>query len=374
MSSIGEDNMLAKLFEQQGQMLTLLTTVVQQTKAPEIQPPTPVFQQPVAHSQQYQQPNAFQQQNVQTRQTPQKFQQLSVQMPVQQQIAQTPVQQTAQKPQLFKPPSVPITSQTSTPPVLERSRTPTLLELLDTTDEELEFLNSPSWLSSDIETGNQTAAVLTPLAPLPPLATDEGPSSSYGPTVQVIPSSYNTQHYQSAGGQSSFQSPVNSPVPLSNPILPPPPFSTPPKLVPVDQVMKNYPGESVSALRKLAGALARDAIFGREELRRSSLRGGGKNNTGSLDKEKLQYIKSAVRTRLPTDTSPVLFEAIWDKCRSTISRSCQLLWDSVNKKKDSANKKSSQSILVILQNILVLYLIFLHSVWKLIFACTAYGI
>ncbi len=68
-------------------------------------------------------------------------------------------------------------------------------------------------------------------------------------------------------------------------VAPPPPFSTPPKLVPVEQVMKDYPGSDVATLRKLTTALAREAIFGKEELCKSSL--SGRNKTGGLNKKKL---------------------------------------------------------------------------------------
>ena len=55
--------------------------------------------------------------------------------------------------------------------------------------------------------------------------------------------------------------------------------------------MKEYPGENLSVLRQLFSALVYDSTFRKESLRRSRLRGGGKNNTGSLDKQKLQHIK-----------------------------------------------------------------------------------
>ena len=61
--------------------------------------------------------------------------------------------------------------------------------------------------------------------------------------------------------------------PSSVTALPPPPFSTPPKLVPVEEVMKNYPGSDVAMLRRLTTALALEATFGKEEMCRSSLSG-----------------------------------------------------------------------------------------------------
>ena len=44
--------------------------------------------------------------------------------------------------------------------------------------------------------------------------------------------------------------------------IPVPPFSTPPKLKPVEQVMRDNPGTTVASLRQLTTALARDAILG----------------------------------------------------------------------------------------------------------------
>ena len=80
----------------------------------------------------------------------------------------------------------------------------------------------------------------------------------------------------------------------------------------------------MAALRRLAGALARDAIFGKDELCASSLKGGRKSKTKSLNKEKLDNLKTVICTRV-TKVSPLEFEAIWDKCRATISKMCQYL-------------------------------------------------
>ena len=105
-----------------------------------------------------------------------------------------------------------------------------------TTDEDLEFLSSPPWVSRSSSFSNQTSSgsgseLFTP--PPPKCAT--------------------------------FQ-PQNIPPPPS-------PFNTPPKLLPVEQVMRDHPGIDVARLRKLTFALAWDAIFGREELARCSLSG-----------------------------------------------------------------------------------------------------
>ena len=77
---------------------------------------------------------------------------------------------------------------------------------------------------------------------------------------------------------------------------PPLPFSTPPKLQPVEKVMNDHPGNDVATLRELSIALARDAVFGREELIKNSL--SGRKNTGSLDRKKMDY--TVIHTRCPT--------------------------------------------------------------------------
>ena len=53
-------------------------------------------------------------------------------------------------------------------------------------------------------------------------------------------------------------------------LLPPPPFSTPPKLKPVEEVMSNITGTDVASLRNLATSLARESIFGKDELAKKS--------------------------------------------------------------------------------------------------------
>jgi len=116
--------------------------------------------------------------------------------------------------------------------------------------------------------------------------------------------------------------------PTSNNI-PPPPFETPPKLQPVEKIMKDIPGGDVASLRMLTTALAREAIFGREELAKASL--SGRKNTGILCKEKVNYIKSLVRSRVPK-MSKIEFEHVWVLCRNSLSKSCQTLRNSTKRK------------------------------------------
>ena len=111
--------------------------------------------------------------------------------------------------------------------------------------------------------------------------------------------------------------------------LPPLLFSTPPKLVPVEVVMKDYPESDVAMLQRLTTALAQEAIFGKEEMCRSNL--SGRNNTGELNRKKLDYIKTILKSCVP-NMSEVHFEAIWKECRGSLSKSCQTLRVAARKK------------------------------------------
>ena len=93
--------------------------------------------------------------------------------------------------------------------------------------------------------------------------------------------------------------------------------------------MNDHPGTDVATLRELAKALARDAIFGRDELIKCSL--SGRKNTESLDKKKLDYIKTVVHSQHPS-MSDVDFEHIWTLCRASISKSCQTLTTNARRK------------------------------------------
>ena len=129
--------------------------------------------------------------------------------------------------------------------------------------------------------------------------------------------------------QQSNASEPPQPAASTQPSVTQPPFSTPPKLLPVERVMMDYPGTDEASLRRLTTALAREAIFGRDALCRSSL--SGKNNTGSLEKHKLEYIKAVVKSRVPNMPN-ITFEGIWSKCRASLSKSCQTLRTSAKKK------------------------------------------
>jgi len=56
----------------------------------------------------------------------------------------------------------------------------------------------------------------------------------------------------------------------------------------------HHGGTDTANLRNLTTALARDAIFGKEVLAKNSL--SGRRSTGILDKEKINYIKTLVKT------------------------------------------------------------------------------
>ena len=104
---------------------------------------------------------------------------------------------------------------------------------------------------------------------------------------------------------------------------------TSPKLKPVEKVINDYTGNVVTILRELAIALARDAVFGREELIKNSL--SGSKNTGSLNRKKLDYTKTVLHTRRP-NISDVDFEKIWTLCKQSISKSCKTLRSNAKRK------------------------------------------
>ena len=58
---------------------------------------------------------------------------------------------------------------------------------------------------------------------------------------------------------------------------------------PVEQVLKDIPGKDRAALRRLAVALARDAVFGREAWAKTYL--------SDADPAKMDYVKSMVHSR-----------------------------------------------------------------------------
>ena len=152
------------------------------------------------------------------------------------------------------------------------------------------------------------------------------------PVYQALPPPANTVCRPTPPANLMSQSMLPaSPMSESNAVtaLPPPPFSTPPKLVPVEEVMKDYPGSDVATLQRLTTVLAREAIFGKEEMCRSSL--SGQKNTGGLNKRKLDYIKTVVKSRVP-NMPEVHFEAIWKECRGSLSKSCQTLHTAARKK------------------------------------------
>ncbi len=120
-----------------------------------------------------------------------------------------------------------------------------------------------------------------------------------------------------------------SPRPSAKAIPPPPSFNTPHRLKTVEEVMHNNSGTDLASLRKLTTALARDAIFGREELSKKTLT--GRNDTEQLDQQKVHYIKTLVRSRVPNKSS-VEFEDSWKWCRGSLSKSCQTFRNSTKRK------------------------------------------
>lgn len=131
-----------------------------------------------------------------------------------------------------------------------------------------------------------------------------------------------------SGSLTDYRSQTPPPLPPSLPqiqqasVIPQPPFSTPPKLLPVERILEENPGKGETQLRQLTTALARDGVFGREALEKCSL--SGRKRTDTLDPKKVDYIRSVIRSRVP-EMSDVVFECLWTKCRQSLSKSCQAL-------------------------------------------------
>ena len=86
--------------------------------------------------------------------------------------------------------------------------------------------------------------------------------------------------------------------------------------------MNDQTGNDVATLRELVIALARDAVFGREELIKIS--SSGRKNTGSLNRKKLDYIKTVLHTRQPN----MLNVDILNKFGLYVDNLCQIMSNS----------------------------------------------
>ena len=155
----------------------------------------------------------------------------------------------------------------------------------DTTDDDYDFINSPSWISliSDKSTGdpesnsehNNTDVLLPPLydasnyVSVPPQLSEMSQSASTYTTGHSIMPIMNPQAVVSTQHSHPI-SPLPQQTQLFTPtqtfVPPPPPFNTPPKLHAVEEVMRDHQGTDVNSLRRLATAIAREAIFGKKEL------------------------------------------------------------------------------------------------------------
>ena len=151
----------------------------------------------------------------------------------------------------------------------------------------------------------------------------------FSPTISTTPSSRNITPFSPSSDTLYSPHHFHSRMASPKPAIPQPPFSTPPKLQSVEQVLKNNQGTNLPSLRTLTTALARDAIFGRDEMLKCSL--SGRKQTKSLDQEKMNYIKTLVRTRVP-DKAQIEFELLWASCRLSLSKCCQSLRTAVKKK------------------------------------------
>ena len=80
----------------------------------------------------------------------------------------------------------------------------------------------------------------------------------------------------------------------------------------------------MASLRILAVSLARDAIFGRQEWAKTSLATRKGSELIGADKQKLNYVKTLVFSRVPKK-SKVELELLWSLCRVSLSKSAQAL-------------------------------------------------
>lgn len=135
-------------------------------------------------------------------------------------------------------------------------------------------------------------------------------------------SAYPSSESENTSISTSDSTTISTVSPTSSSSIVQPPFKTPPKLKLIEQVLTDNPGTSVANLRNLALSLARDAIFGRDEMLKFSL--SGRKNTCCFDEKKMEYIRTVVRSRVPNMTKGE-FNGIWGLCKGTISKSCQTL-------------------------------------------------
>ena len=155
---------------------------------------------------------------------------------------------------------------------------------------------------------------------------DTRETSYSGGETAVLPSSSDPQTATSSGENSKKYASPSTPTSFR---IPPMPFSTPPKMKEVEEVMSENSGTDTASLRKLTTALAREAIFGRKEMATMSL--SGRYSTGKLDRAKMNYIKTLVHSRVPK-MSNVEFEHVWKLCCGSLSKSCQTLRFNVKKR------------------------------------------
>ena len=172
----------------------------------------------------------------------------------------------------------------------------------DTTDEDSDYLTSHSW---DVQTTYCGSSSGTSTA----ISTGTGSGSGTSTDTSSSNEGFlSPLHHLGGSGESGTQT------------IPPPPFSTPPKLHTMEHVMNKNPRSDVASLRILTVALGRDAIFGKDELATKSL--SGRKNMGVLNPDKL--IKTLIYSRVP-QKSPVELEYIWTLCRTSLSKPCQML-------------------------------------------------
>ncbi len=82
----------------------------------------------------------------------------------------------------------------------------------------------------------------------------------------------------------------------------------------------------MQSLRNLAVALAKDSIFGEDELKMCSLSGRKNSKTKPLKPAKLGYIKQLEFSRIAYAMQEKEFDLLWEKkCLQSIGSKCQAL-------------------------------------------------
>ena len=150
-------------------------------------------------------------------------------------------------------------------------------------DVQTTYCGSSSGTSTAINTGTGSSSGTSTA-----INTGTGSSSGTSTAISTGTGSGSGTSTDTSSGNEGFLSPLHhlgGSGESGTQTIPPPPFSTPPKLCTGEHVMNNNPGSDVASLRILTVALGRDAIFGKDELATKSL--SGRKNMGVLNPDNI---------------------------------------------------------------------------------------